>query len=89
MKNALISKRTKIRLLRALVFPIATYASECWAMKKNDRARVHSFEIWAYRRLLRVSWTEKRSNESILEEIGEYKGLVNQIEQQSSSSLGT
>ena len=87
-KDKSISKRTKIRLLRSLVFPIATYASECWAMKKNDRARIRSFEIWAYRRLLRVSWTEKRSNESILEEIGEYKGLVDQIGQQKLQFIG-
>ena len=57
-------------------------------MKKNDRSRIHSFEIWAYRRLLRVSWTEKRSNKSVLEEIGEYKGLFNQIEQQKLQFIG-
>ena len=54
-KDKFISKRTKIRLLRSLVFPIATYASKYWAMKKNDRARIHLSEIWACRRLLRVS----------------------------------
>ena len=57
-------------------------------MKKNDRARIHSFEIWVYRRLLRVSWTEKRSKERIPEEIGEYKGLVNQIEKQKLQFIG-
>ena len=80
-KDKSIGKRTKTRLLRSLVFPIATEASECWAMKENDRARIYSFEIWVYRRLLRVTRTDKRSNKSILEEIGEYKGLVNQIDQ--------
>jgi len=59
-KHKSISRRTKTRLLRSLVIPIATYASECWVMKKNDRARIHVFEIWAYRSLLEVSWTEKR-----------------------------
>ena len=87
-KDKSISKMTKIRLLRSLVFPIATYASECWAMKKKDRARIRSFKMWAYRRLLRVSWTEKRSNESVREEVGEYKELVNQIEQQKLQVLG-
>ena len=50
-------------------------------MKKGDRARIQSFELWAHRRLLRISWTEKRSNKSVLDEIGETKGLVNEIEQ--------
>ena len=87
-KDKSISKRIKIRLLRSLVFPIATYAFECWAMTKNERARIHSFKIWAYRNLLRVSRREKRSNKSVLEEIGEYKGLVDQIEQKKLQFIG-
>ena len=87
-KGKSISKKTKIRLLRSLVFPIATSASECGAMKKSDRVRMHSIKIWAYRRLLRVSWIEKISSKSVLEEIREYKGLVNQIEQQKLQFMG-
>ena len=87
-KDKSISKKTKIRLLRSIVFPIATYGSECWAMKKSDRARIQSFELWAYRRLLRISWTEKRSHKSVLDEIGENKGLVNEIEQQKLQFMG-
>ena len=79
-KDKSISKRTKIRLPRSLVFAIATYASECWAMKKNDRARIHSFEIWAYRRLLRVSGQKRDQTKAYVRRSFEYKGLVNQIE---------
>ena len=75
-----IVKRQKIRLLRSIVFPIATYGSECWAMKKSDRARIQSFELSAYRRLLTISWMDERSNKSVLNEIGETKGLVNELE---------
>ena len=53
-KNNSISTRTKRRILRSIVIHIASYASECWAMIKNDRARIHSFEICTYRRFLRV-----------------------------------
>ena len=68
-KDKSISKNTKIRQLRSIVFPMATYRSECWAMKKGDRARIQSLELWAYRRFLRISWTEKRSNKSVLDKI--------------------
>ena len=49
---------------------------------KSDTTRIQSFEVWAYKRLLRISWTEKRSNKNVLDEIGETKGLVNEIEKQ-------
>ena len=56
--------------------------------KKGDRAGIQSVEIWAYRRLLRISWSEKRSNESVLEEIGEFKGLFHQLGHGISNLLG-
>ena len=56
--------------------------------EKGDRARIQSFELWAYRRLLRINWTEKRSNKSVLDEIGETKRLVNEIEQQKLQLIG-
>ena len=58
------------------------------AMKKSDRARIQSFELWAYKRFLRISWMEKRSNRSVLDEIGETKGLVNEIEKQKLQFMG-
>ena len=64
----------KLRLLQAAVFPIATYGSESWSMQKADERRVDAFEMWCYRRILRISWTEMRSNIWVLEKIG--TGLV-------------
>ena len=60
----------KLRLLRALVFPIAVYGCESWSMNKADQKRVDAFEMWCYRRILRISWTEMRSNVWILDQIG-------------------
>ena len=70
-KDRAIGKATKTRLLRSLVFPIATYGAECWALTKHDRKKLESFELWCYRRMLRVSWRERRTNTSILEQVGE------------------
>jgi len=69
-KSKGLSKNLKIRFLRATIFSIAAYGSESWAMTKNDRKRVDAFEMWCYRRLLRVSWVDKRTNNWILETIG-------------------
>ena len=68
-KDRSISNATKLRLAKALIFPIATYAAETWTMKKADRKRIESFEMWVYRRILRVSWTEHRTNQSVLDEL--------------------
>ena len=64
-KSKGISMNLKLRFLRACVFSIATYGSESWAMTKNDRKRVDAFEMWCYRRLLRVSWKDKRTNDYV------------------------
>ena len=80
-KNKSINRTTKIRLLRSLVFPIATYGCESWAMKKSDRKRVEAFELWAYRRLLRISWTERKTNEYVLNRIGNNWRLLEHIDQ--------
>ena len=70
-KNAVfaLSHTWKKRLLNALVFPVTRYGSECWVLKQSDRRGLASFELWSYRRLLRVSWTEHRANDSILEQL--------------------
>ena len=60
---------TKVRLLKAMVFPVVTYACESWTVKKAERRTIDAFELWCWRRLLRVPWTAKRSNQSILKEI--------------------
>ena len=60
----------KVRFLRATAFPIAIYGCESWAMTSCDKKRVDAFEMWCYRRLLRVSWTESKTNKWVLEKIG-------------------
>ena len=60
---------TKIRVVKAIVFPVVMYGCESWTIKKADCQRTDVFELWCWRRLLRVPWTEWRSNQSILKEI--------------------
>ena len=60
---------TKARLVKAMVFPVVMYGYESWTVKKAERQRIDAFELWCWRRLLRVPWTARRSNQSILKEI--------------------
>ena len=60
---------TKVRLVKAMVFPVVTYGCESWTVKKAERRRIDAFELWCWGRLLRVPWTARRSNQSILKEI--------------------
>ena len=64
-----ITLRTKVRLVKAMVFPIVMYGCENWTVKKAEHRRIDAFELWCWRRLLRVPWTARRSNQSILKEI--------------------
>ena len=57
---------TKVRLVKAMVFPVVMYGCESWTVKKAERRRIDAFELWCWRKLLRVSWTARRSNQSIL-----------------------
>ena len=69
LKSRDITLPTKVCLVKAMVFPVVMYGYECWTVKKAERQRIEAFEVWCWRRLLRVPWTAKRSNQSILEEI--------------------
>ena len=60
---------TKVHIVKAMVFPIVTYGCESWTIKKADHRRIDAFELWCWRRLLRVPWTSRRSNQSILKEM--------------------
>ena len=60
---------TKVRLVKAMVFPVVMYGCESWTVKKAECGRINAFELWCWRRLLRVPWTARRSNQSILKEI--------------------
>ena len=64
-----ISLPTKVRLVKAMVFPVVMYGCESWTVKKAERRRIDAFEPWCWRRLLRVPWTARSSNQSILKEI--------------------
>ena len=69
LKSRDISLPTKVHLVKAMVFPIVIYGCESWTIKKAERWRIDAFKLWCWRRLLRVPWTAKRSNQSILKEI--------------------
>ena len=69
LKSRDITLPTKVRLVSATVFPVVMYGCESWTVKKAERQRIDAFELWCWRRLLRVPWTAKRSNQSILKEI--------------------
>ena len=69
LKSRDITLSTKVRLVKAMVFPVVMYGCESWTIKKAERQRIDAFELWCWRRLLRVPWTARRSNQSILKEI--------------------
>ena len=84
-KSRDITLPTKVRLVKAMVFPVVMYGCESWTVKKAERRRIDTFELWYWRRLLRVPWTAKRSNQSILKEISpEYsmEGLMRKLKLQ-------
>ena len=68
LKNRDINLSTKVHLVKAMVFPVVMYGSESWTIKQAEHRRTDAFELWCWRRLLRVPWTARRSNQSILKE---------------------
>ena len=79
LKSRDITLPTKVRLVKVMFFPVVMYGWESWAVKKAERQRIDAFELWCWRRLLRIPWTAKRSNQSILKEISpgcSLKGLM-------------
>ena len=69
LKSRDITLPTKVRLVKSMVFPLVTYGCESWTIKKDEHQRINAFELWCWRRLLRVPWTARSSNQSILKEI--------------------
>ena len=69
LKSRDITLPTKVRLVKAMVFPVVMYVCESWTIKKAECLRIDAFELWCWRRLLRVPWTARRSNQSILKEL--------------------
>ena len=69
-KSRDITLPTKVHLVKAMVFPVVIYGYESWSVKKAERQRIDAFELWCWRKLLRVPWTSRRSKQSTLKEIG-------------------
>ena len=69
LKSRDITLSTQVRLVKAMVFPVVLYGCESWTIKEAEHRRIDTFELWCWRRLLRVPWTARRSNQSILKEI--------------------
>ena len=85
-----ITLPTKVRLVKAMVFPVVMYGCESWTVKKAEHQRLDNFELWCWRRLLRVPWTARRSNQSILKEISpeySFEGLMLKLKLQYFSHL--
>ena len=85
LKSGDITLPTKVRLVKAMVFPVVMYGCESWTIKKAEHRRIGAFEMWSWRRLLRVPWTARRSNQSVLKEISpgcSLEGLMSKLELQ-------
>ena len=90
LKSRDIALPTKVHLVKAVVFPVVMYECESWAIKKTERRRIDAFELWCWRRLLRVPWTARRSNQSILKAISpgcSLEGLMLKLKLQDFSHL--
>ena len=79
LKSRDLTLPTKLNIVKAMVFPIVMYGCDSWAVKKAECQRIDAFELWCWRRLLRVPWTARRSNQSILEEISPEYSLEGQM----------
>ena len=90
LKSRDITLPTKVRLVKAIVFPVVMYGCEIWTVKKDECRRIDAFELWCWRRLLRVPWSARRSNQSILKEISpgcSLEGLMLKLKLQSFGHL--
>ena len=85
LKSRDITLSTKVHLIKAMVFPVVMYGCESWTIKKAERRRTDAFELWCWRRLLRVPWTARKFNQSILKEISpgcSLEGLMSKLKLQ-------
>ena len=91
-KSRDITAPTKVHLVKAMVFPVVMYGCESWTVKKAECQRIDGFEVWCWRRLLRVPWTARRSNQSILKELSpgcSLEGLMLKLKLQSFGHLNS
>ena len=89
LKSRDITLTTKVRLVEAMDFPVVMYGCKSWTVKKAERRRIDAFELWCWRKLLRVPWTARRSNQSILKEISPGISLEGMMLKLKSSTLAT
>ena len=89
LKSRDITLPTKVRLVKAMFFPVIMYGCESWTIKKAEHRRIDSFELWCWRRFLRVPWTARRSNQSILKEISPGCSLEGLMLRLNSNTLAT
>ena len=89
LKSRDITLQTKFCLVKAILFLVVMYGYESWTIKKAEHQRIDAFELWCWRRLLRVPWTARRSNQSILKEISPEYSLVGLILKLNSNTLAT
>ena len=89
LKSRDITLSTKVRPVKAMVFLVVMYGCESWTVKKAEHRRMYAFELWCWRRLLRVPWTARRSNQSILKEISPGYSLVGLMLKLNSNTLDT
>ena len=89
LKSGDITLPTKVCLVKAMVFPVVMYGCESWSIRKAERRRIDAFELWCWRRLLRVPWTARRSNQSILKEISSEYSLEGLMLKQKLQCLAT
>jgi hypothetical protein len=75
MKDQDVKKVTKIKIAETVIYPAVTYGSESWTVRKKERKEIDAFELWTWRKILRVPWTGKRTNFSILEEVKPKRSL--------------
>ena len=89
LKSRDITLSTKVHLVKAMVFPVVLYGCESWIIKKAEHRRIDAFELWCWRRLLRIPWTARRTNQSILKEISPSCSLEGLMLKLNSNSLAT
>ena len=87
-RDRAISVTMKKRRLKSLVFSIATYGLECWVLKTTDKKKINSFELWCYRHLLRIKWTDKKTNEYVVSKIGTSDRLLTTIVKRKMAFVG-
>ena len=75
-----VSTGTKLKIMERMVFPIVSYGAESWVLRKKDRKTIDAFELWAYRRMLRITWIQRKTNNWILEKCGHPDSLLSKIQ---------